>query len=287
MLVTMGSNIHLVGFRPMDSGRSVWVDEPLAPNMPDMRDQRPKSDPDIVLLCTWANGGHKSIYKYARHYREAYPGATVLLLESSFWSVAVHTEHSQDDALRWAVDLIKDQDHPHVLAHVFSSGGVYQFTELAKRYKKATQALLPLDALVIDSAPGDWRAARLARAMAVALPRQWFLYYTGVGLIWLYVCLLVLYLKATRGTVILVRVANDLNDPGLVSTAARRLYIFSRSDEMVHPDGVLAHCAQAQKRSYAVQLEEFSGTKHVAHMVKDPSRYWGVVSEHWSSSKVQ
>jgi hypothetical protein len=40
---------------------------------------------------------------------------------------------------------------------------------------------------------------------------------------------------------------------------------------------VLANARLAEKRGWAVEQEEFKGSKHVAHAVVDRDRYWSII----------
>ena len=238
--------------------------------------------PAVILICSWAAGSAKVIEKYTTRYRELYPYTHILLIRTSFEDLFKHPETSQDAQLEPAVKLIRK--HPRVLAHVFSNGGSYKLVEVAKRYRNDFQTELPIRSLVIDSAPGKSDYTYSARALAVAFPQSPFIYYPGIAVVYFFLTLIFAYCKVTGITPVIERVARALNDPDLISKRAPRLYVYSKSDEMVWSPAVTGHGERARECGYEVDFEEFQGSKHVAHMVKDPRRYWTVVTDQWEKT---
>lgn len=50
---------------------------------------------------------------------------------------------------------------------------------------------------------------------------------------------------------------------------------------MVSYKAVEAHIVEARERGFKAEGEEWRGSRHVAHMMMDPVRYWGVVERVW------
>lgn len=63
-----------------------------------------------------------------------------------------------------------------------------------------------------------------------------------------------------------------------------RLYLFSKADHLIPSADVLEHAAAARHQGVDVTVEEFEGTMHVAHVRKEPERYWGAVKSLWEAS---
>ena len=140
------------------------------------------------------------------------------------------------------------------------------------------------------------------------LPLRWL----GIAFVYLYLVLYWLYRFVTGIQPITIKVWMALNDPDLIDVTARRLYVYSRSDDMVDWKDVVAHGKAARARDESregteaeadrkasnngttgtggssvrgkVRIEEYIGTKHVAHIVGDATRYWGAIQEVWAEA---
>jgi hypothetical protein len=53
---------------------------------------------------------------------------------------------------------------------------------------------------------------------------------------------------------------------------------------MIRWQDVESHAKDAEEWCAHVRKERFEDTGHVAHMRKDPERYWGVIKEVWSAA---
>ena len=229
--------------------------------------------PNLILLCSWADAPRRAITKYTAKYAQLYPSAPLVLVESSFRDMLTRTEAGRRTWLAPVIKQLSALDQPRVLAHIFSNGGSYMLTQLAKFYRETYGAPLPLHALVLDSCPGGTEVRTVVRAIATVLPRQWYFYYPGWACICMYILLYALF---TGKDNVIDRIRRTLNDPALISTEAPRLYVFSKQDDMVSWQAVSMHAENARKCGYNATTAEFHGSKHVAHAVKDPQRYWAL-----------
>lgn len=73
-------------------------------------------------------------------------------------------------------------------------------------------------------------------------------------------------------------VRKQLLDPKLFPLGPR-CYIYSKSDSMVGWVDVEVAAEGAREKGWTVELERFEGTKHVAHMGKEPEKYWNAVDK--------
>ena len=206
----------------------------------------------------------------------------MVLVTTSFRDLITHTETSQQKVLTPAVDILSSQPNAKILVHLFSNGGAYKLAELAKVYRRTNGAILPIKALAIDSAPGNSRFFASIRAMSSVLPKSLPLYWAGVALIFLYLLSLRICYRIFGGMPVTWRVYDWLNDPTLIDPSARRLYVFSRSDKMIWWEDVIKHCNIGRENGLVAPAEEFHGSMHVAHMVKDPQRYWHLMKSFWN-----
>lgn len=63
-------------------------------------------------------------------------------------------------------------------------------------------------------------------------------------------------------------------------------YLYSPVDELIPPEDVERHAAEARSRAGIrdVRLERFEKSPHVAHARTDPERYWGAIRRIWEES---
>ncbi len=72
-------------------------------------------------------------------------------------------------------------------------------------------------------------------------------------------------------------------DTELCDKNAKRLYLYSKADEIIAWDAVEVHAAQATTRGYDVSLELFEGSPHVGHMRAFRDQYWAAIRKAWES----
>ena len=196
----------------------------------------------------------------------------------------IPNEAAQPTVLKPVLDVLADYKGARILTHLFSNGGSYKLVALAKAYLGAFGAMLPINALVLDSAPGTATFGLVAGAISTALPKAWYLYYSGLVLVYIYTLGIVAYFTLTRRLALVTRMFHAMNETQLITTKAPRLYIFSKEDSMMNADEIVVHGREAQRRGYEVDLAEFSGSGHVAHMMLDSDRYWKLIGQLWEGS---
>lgn len=151
-------------------------------------------------------------------------------------------------------------------------------------YKAHIGHLLPLKAIVLDSAPGQPTLKEGWAALSIGLPK---------GLLWYpsAVVLLVMFSTFSLSKAILGKqsivdeVYNNLNDGELVSPKAARLYIYSEKDEIVGWRDVERHGKRASDAGVVVDTLRKTDTPHVQHVTKDAVRYWAKVESFWERVK--
>jgi hypothetical protein len=78
-----------------------------------------------------------------------------------------------------------------------------------------------------------------------------------------------------------------LNQPKLLpwfTKATARLYIYSKTDELMPPGDVEGHAELAKRNGLQVRLEKYDESPHVAHARTDPVRYWNAVKQLWEDA---
>ncbi|MCJ1396912.1 hypothetical protein MMC11_000103 [Xylographa trunciseda] len=237
--------------------------------------------PDIVLLLSWSGANIKHVAKYTPGYLELYPDSHIILVTSAFTDFVYGSSTSKKLQIRPVIQVFTSNPEARVLVHLFSNGGSHKLWRLAKLYKETQGRLLPMDALVLDSAPGKATFERSTEALAYEAPQAWYLRLPSVALIYLFVFMFQVVLTTTGWTNTIDRVWNELNDPDLISVKAIREYIYSKADRLVSWNDVEDHADEAEAKGYQVGKEIFENTGHVAHMRLENERYWGVISGLW------
>ncbi|KAI9764745.1 MAG: hypothetical protein M1835_007520, partial [Candelina submexicana] len=184
-----------------------------------------------------------------------------------------------------AMEVLRGDTEKRLLVHLFSNGGAQQACQLARIYRKATGGkLLPVQAMVLDSGPGLSRIKQGVAAMTVGLPKMWIL--RMVGILFTYISLTLLVMLARiRGTDVISRSRDSLNDMELIDGNMSRCYIYSLADPMVAWQDVVSHAEEAEEKGWRVVTEKYIDSGHAAHLRQDEDRYWGVVKSLWASSK--
>ncbi|CAF9922032.1 MAG: hypothetical protein GOMPHAMPRED_002472 [Gomphillus americanus] len=243
-------------------------------------------DPDIILFMAWGNAPKKNILKYTTHYQTSYPNARILLFLTSFADMMLHTPERQAEPLSPAIKAIRAVlNGPKTLIHVCSNGGAYKLRELAAAFKRTTGKVMPFDLLVLDSSPGRPDFWRGIVAFKTQLPNFVLFYYIGAFCIYLMFATMFIFGIVTGHKPIVGRVWEDLNKPELIDIKGRRLYLFSKSDELIDWHDIEAHAMEAKQHGYEIKKDEFVGSRHVAHVVVDKVRYWKTITEAWNIGK--
>ncbi len=73
-----------------------------------------------------------------------------------------------------------------------------------------------------------------------------------------------------------------VNNPSICDKGAKRLYLYSKEDDIIAWDAIEAHAAEAKQVGYDANLEMFQGSPHVGHMRVHRDQYWSAISQAWS-----
>lgn len=241
--------------------------------------------PDTILICSWNNALLHHVAKYISGYTTLYPEARIVLVTNETADVTYRSLASQKLRRAPALAALLAQHGDKLLVHVFSNGGAYQITQLARSYRESTGQLLPIQAMVLDSCPGRGTFQTVAAAFAASLPKQWYFRTMGPVLIYILLGLMWIFTKVQgwENTIDVIR--EDLNDPSLVNVRAPRCYLYSETDPMVGWDAVEEHYHECQQKGYNAVVEKFSGSGHVSHVRVDGKRYWNVVRGLWERAQ--
>ncbi|KAK1140772.1 DNA repair protein rhp57 [Aspergillus melleus] len=236
-------------------------------------DRRPRDDPPLIILCTWVGGASpRHINKYVASYMGLYPGSCLLLITTHFLDISVRSFSAVRERLKPARNVIRrilggddgvsDGDSANAesrqkaLLHVFSHGGCNTAVQLAlsmsddhdKETKNSGLRHLPLRAVIFDSCPGDDSFLRMYNAAAVSFPQTFPLEFFESAL--LYPSMAAVFALQRAGLMNSVRrLRQELNDRAVFGSA-RRLYLYSKVDDMVPWDAVQRHVEEARRLGY-------------------------------------
>lgn len=265
---------------------------------------KPGSGPDLVILCPWLYARSRHIAKYSASYQEIYPSTPILLLKQDGPDMTWRPNSWQMDDLKAAISVIQKLESGQdaalrVLMHVFSNGGSFTACQLADAYSiyalsSQRSGHLPISGLVIDSAPSIPTMSTGYAAMSQGLPSSLPGPVRAAAGLALYTSFLafssVSKLMGSEGVITgMRRRLNDL-EGAFMQGRSKRIYIYSQTDKMVPYQHVEKHAYEAKEffNSLAdglgdelIRLERFEGSKHVAHVVVDPQRYWNIIKALW------
>ncbi|PNY24285.1 Uncharacterized protein TCAP_05779 [Tolypocladium capitatum] len=250
------------------------------------------TDPDTVLIYGWGDGLPKHVAKYADGYRTLFPRAMQVVVlspiaKAMFSDLRQRTTHMAP-VLRAAFPAAAaSAKRRNILVHAMSNTGAVNYAATLNAYREAYDAALPHQLLVLDSTPGSTRmtlsnVARWSRAMALGTA-GWFPWPRIVTrAIWILFLLLNGLYSWTRGRESAGAWSwRATNDTRFEARGARKLYLYSREDDLIASQDVELHAAEARERGWEADTEVFRGSGHVGHMRRFPGQYWGAIVRAW------
>ncbi|KAI9818207.1 MAG: hypothetical protein M1827_000832 [Pycnora praestabilis] len=272
-------------------GPSIYL---YTPTNPTSSTNTPIPPPGTILLFPWLNASPQHIHKYITAHQLLHPTSRILLLTTStadfLWYSHATTQHRL--ALAITAILASPTYDEGVYVHAFSNGGASTLCNVAAAFRDAGttrngSGLLPMRALILDSAPGRAGLVASVDAFAVSLPKAWYSPTRILGLLALWAIILLFYFIShvlrLPNPIDIVR--QQLNDPSLMRKDAGRMYIYSKEDKLVRWRDVQEHADEAERRGWRVKREVFRGSGHVGHARVEGQRYWGVVGALWEEEK--
>jgi len=210
-----------------------------------------------------------------------FPKSPILMLTNTIYDIVVRSHKYHKENLKPAIRVIHEaasaHPNPNILLNLFSNGGAHHIAHLAFLYRRQYNTPLPITGMILDSAPGRATYGRSVNAMAIGLPRFFLLRLLGLFLIHFLCIMMWIRHHIFRQENIITKVRRQLIDPELFPTTAPRVYIYSKTDEMVGWEHVEWNAKQAEENGYRVTTERYENSKHVGHLMKDPERYWDAV----------
>lgn len=254
--------------------------------------------PTTVIIYGWGDARPRHVAKYVDGYRQLYPYARIVLIFSPILKALYQTLESRSRTMIPVIETVYPEilsNKPssfseRVLLHVMSNTGGMNCAATMNAYAKHTFGeFLPHDMLVCDSTPGSTHflpnVGPWSRAMALGAARF---------LPWPFVvtqALAALFLGCLHGFGWLIGATSAaefstqaVNDARLSDTSAKRLYLYSKEDDIIHWEDIEKHAADARQKGWSVSAEVFEGTPHVGHMRAHPEQYWAAISAAWKEA---
>ncbi|KAF2673457.1 hypothetical protein BT63DRAFT_421605 [Microthyrium microscopicum] len=278
--MSKSSTLAFTGFNQLSA--NVFYCDPLQKSGPSETTSTSASEnaPSLVILATWMGAVTRPIAKYLAGYQTLYPKTPILLLRNETSDVMYRSTRTQISRLQPALEVLeiaKETPSARILLHFFSNGGSIQIRTLAQMYKAKYNAPLPVTGMILDSCPGLEDLQTNYNAFAVGLPKFWLLRALAMTIISIF------FLGHYIANIVfgkepfLRKLRRQLNDPSLFPTSAPRVYVYSKTDDMVRWQDVESHAAEAATKGWSVKTDRFEESKHVGHMVVDAQRYWANV----------
>ncbi|TVY78357.1 hypothetical protein LSUE1_G007725 [Lachnellula suecica] len=244
-------------------------------------------DPTTIIFCQWMGVGPKSRYvkSFYSHYHTLYPNARIITIRSPIELFLYTRTSTRRGYSRAVTDAILSDPAPEkrILVHLLSNGGTLVFADACHVYKEQTGNILPVKAIVFDSAPGESSFGPAFNAFAVSLPKG-IMWYPSAAILAAFLGSASAYKALTGHLYLPEQTAVLLNDWELVDRNAARLYVYSEADMLVRPEPVERHAREAEAKGSVVRLLKENDTAHVQHMMHHTERYWQTVSYLWSKA---
>ncbi|PVH74113.1 hypothetical protein DL98DRAFT_519512 [Cadophora sp. DSE1049] len=247
--------------------------------------QTSNTDPTIIIVCQWmgVSPRSRSLNTAYLKYHTLYPAASILTLRSLPEYFLTTSTATRLAGFEPVISAINNDSNPRILVHLFSNGGALTFTDVCTVYKRQTGKVMPVQAIVLDSAPGKPTMQESWSALSIGMPKglMWFptaaMFAALLGIGWVG--------RSVFGYYGLVyKSPGLLNDGTLVDGNSKRLYVFSEKDSLVGFRDVEEHLEEFKKARGEVMVLKETETPHVQHMVLDFERYWENVQKLWSST---
>lgn len=259
------------------------------------------SDPTTILLYGWGDARPKHLAKYVDGYRALFPAAKFVVVLCPILRCLYQTLEARSKAMAPVITAcfgsweqadrksVESSNNNRILVQVMSNTGGMYFAATLNAYRKRFGQAFPHHMLVVDSTPGSTsflqNAGPWSRAMALGasgwLPLPFIVTQA----------LACLFLAALHGFGWLIGASSAaaysvaaVNNEELCEKAARRLYLYSKEDDIIYWEDIEKHAAQARQRGYEVDMDMFEGTPHVGHLRQHPEQYWGAVKKTWEEA---
>lgn len=297
-------------------GKAMSDDTPVFPGFTALSDQvfvrdpdvlpardEPHDDPSAVVIYGWGDGLPKHVAKYADGFRALFPRSRIVAVLSPISKAMFSDMDARSAAMEPVVDALFPEgpqaDHDaqddgargfssRILLHAMSNTGAINHAATVNAFRARHARPMPHGLLVLDSTPGSTdmtldNLARWGRAMAIGTAAYFPWPFALTQALWAGVLVInggVSWLIGRPHPGALARERS--NHPDYHYNGARRLYLYSQSDDLINYADIEGHIAETRDQGIAeVDVRLFEGTNHVGHMRKFPEEYWGAIKASW------
>ncbi|KAI1371252.1 DUF829-domain-containing protein [Hypoxylon crocopeplum] len=250
--------------------------------------------PTTVIVYGWGDGLPKNVAKYADGYHRLFPTARILMVISSTFAATYESLEQRTKAVLPVVDIVfptpGDGSEKVILHAMSNTGGIYvAATFNAFQWRHGTDKALPHHLCVNDSTPGSivfsTEVGRWSRAMALGTAKSFpWPFIVTEKIWWTFLYAMHLLGKAIGRESSAVYSSRVFLDHATATPRALRLYMYSKTDDLIGWEDVEAHAVIAKARGYTTNLEMFDDSPHVGHMRMHPDRYWRAIKRCWDDS---
>ncbi|KAK8087843.1 hypothetical protein PG997_002804 [Apiospora hydei] len=269
-----------------------------------------ESSPDIIIIYGWGDGRPRNVSKYIEGYRALFPRATIIAVLATTFKAAYQPLHERTEGIMPVIDAAfsdKDQTQqkkpPRVLLHAMSNAGGINLASTLNAHLARYGTPLPHRVMVLDSVPGGvvfhQQVGRWSRAMAIGMSRslpRWVpqAMLQAVFYVFLWVHKLWEFILRRHHAGAWSREAVNRHEmvpvPALAAKDSkvvdeyhgpRRLYLYSKEDDIIGWEDIEEHVEHASKLGYHADTKLFEGSGHVDHMRHHPQKYWESIARTW------
>lgn len=261
------------------------------------------TNPDIVAIYGWGDCLPQHLAKYADGYRALFPRAKQVVVLSPIAKAMFTSREQRRGHMTPVVNHLFGSSNASqgtgiarsdskILIHAMSNTGAINFAATLDTYSERFKCAMPHTLFVMDSTPGGtnltWaNLKRWSRAMALGTAK-WFPWpFVATQSIWAFFLLLntfYLWVRRQQQAGTWSRIA--ANQEAFATKAARRLYMFSKDDDLIGYKDIENHASDSKTLGYIVDTKEFTGSGHVGHMRLHPDEYWAAIQQSWARTKV-
>lgn len=258
------------------------------------------NDPSAILLFAWGDSRPKHIAKFVDGYLKLFPTSKIVVILGPILQALSEKLEKRSRRMIPVVEAIygaqreASDSEPNILAHVMSNTGGVNFAATLHAYNCMSPPFearqLPATFVVYDSTPGSSHffrnVAPWSRAMAIGTAHifPWPAIFTqAIAATFLAAIHAVSWITGTPTAAEFS--VGAANDPELSPKSTPRLYLYSKSDDIIAAADIEEHAADAVEKGYGVAMELFEGTGHVGHMRAFPEKYWGAISKGWEAAQ--
>ena len=258
---------------------------------------RDPTHPDVVVIYGWGDGLPRHVAKYADGFRELYPNTKQILVLSPI-KKALFTDLTERSKLMQPIVTELFPEGPNgegvpgkILAHTMSNTGAVNYAATLNKYRELYGAPMAHQLLVMDSTPGSTdldfgNVVRWSRAMALGPARlfPWPFVVTQS------IMAVFLLMYSAFEAVIAGRESagawsrKAANNPEYEVKDARKLYMYSKEDDLIGWEDIEAHAAETRQLGWDADVEVFQGSGHVGHMRMHGEQYWAAIAKSWQSA---